>query len=63
MCQPVPGVLQLGCGQSIMLAVATEYLMYAFACVFHSYTYGYLRISCIWIFALHFLHAARGGGY
>lgn len=36
MCQHVPSVLQLGCAQSMMLAVATEHLMHVFAYVFHS---------------------------
>lgn len=55
MCQPVPGVLQLGCGQRITLAVATEHLMHAFTCVFHSYTYGYLL--------KHFICASHAYGY
>lgn len=55
LCRPVPGVLQLGCGQSIMLAVATEHLTNAFACVFHSYTYGYLFT--------HFICVSHAYGY
>lgn len=65
MCQHVPGVLRLSCGQSMVLAVATEHLMHVFACLFQSqasciwvfaYTF-YWCISCVWIFALHFIHA------